>query len=157
MWSAWLGACRQSLHVLEVHFMGCLAALEGAINFLIALCKTPQNAGAPGWFSFCSATFTCFIKYDFNKKHASMPALVSKSSTWYHGHSHATLRRPVTCAGERCQWVGLLRSMAGCRAHCVFIYPLALWFFQSAWVVSSKCKLSLNMKCEKNPRDTLRG
>lgn len=92
------GGLKQSLEVLEAHFAGCLAALEGAINFLSGLCKAPQNAR----FSFCNAASTCFIKYDFNKTHDSVPAAVSETSPWYPGHSHATLGRHVTHAGKAC-------------------------------------------------------
>lgn len=44
-WGA--GGLGQSLQDLVAHLMGCLAALEGAIHFLAALRKAPQNAEEP--------------------------------------------------------------------------------------------------------------
>lgn len=69
-----------------------------------------------GWFSFCKATSTCAIKYDFNKKHASVPALVRRSSTWDTGHRRAALGTHVARAVEPCQRGSLLGNKAGWRA-----------------------------------------
>lgn len=86
--------------------------------------QNTMECQGPRWFSFCNTTFTHFVKYDFNKKHDSLTAVVSKSTTWYIGHSDFMLGINVAHTVEWCQLVSPPGTMGGWRAWGVLIYPL---------------------------------
>ena len=56
------GGFGQRLHILEVCLMGCPTVLERAVNFLMALCNTPQNAGVLGGFLSLPSDVHTFYK-----------------------------------------------------------------------------------------------
>lgn len=103
-----------------------------------------KHHGMPGtWQVFnttlCNTTFAHFVKYDFNKKHDGVTAMVSKSSTWSTGHSDSMLGIHVAHGVAWCrQCAGREAGEDGERAVSSFTTGTRIFFSKSPkWLLKN--------------------